>query len=180
MTTRAQWYLVGAIVLLLGTGLFALTHYQAGKLPAVAVGSEAPAFEAVTLDASPERRRLEDYHGRLILLNVWATWCLPCRDEMPSIQRLYDEYRDQGLAVVAVSVDDPGADDDIREFVQEFGLTFDILHDPQGSIMQGYQLTGVPESFLIDANGRIRRKAFATDWFSENNRAVVEALLPTD
>ena len=144
MTTRAQWYLVGAIVLLLGTGLFALTHYQAGKLPAVAVGSEAPAFEAVTLDASPERRRLEDYHGRLILLNVWATWCLPCRDEMPSIQRLYDEYRDQGLAVVAVSVDDPGADDDIREFVQEFGLTFRYTARSPGIDHAGIPAHGCP------------------------------------
>ena len=143
----------------------------------VGVGTPAPDFAARTLETPAVMRRLSDYPAQAVLLNVWATWCIPCQREMPSIERLYREFGARGLRVVAVSVDDGGAERSIQEFVQEFGLTFDILHDPTGKVMQTYQLIGVPGSFLIDANGTIRKKAHETDWYADDNRALVATLL---
>lgn len=175
MSRRGQWYLVGG-VLVFGA-LVMVAASRVGAPEAVAVGSRAPEFRAVTLDGASETRQLSDYRGHVVLLNVWATWCLPCRDEMPSIERLHRELGPRGLKVVAVSVDEPGAGVRIREFVQEYGLTFDILHDAAARIAQTYQMVGVPETFVIDARGVIRKKAFAADWYSEENRALVAELL---
>ena len=118
-------------------------------------GTAAPEFSAFTLDSAPRLRTLADYRGSPVLLNVWATWCDPCREEMPSMQRLYEAYRDRGLRVVAVSIDDRGTEGLIREFVRDHHLTFDILHDRESAIMTSYQVRGVPQTFLISAAGEI-------------------------
>lgn len=174
MSKAAQWRLVAVLVGAAGV----LAFFAAGRLaPAPAeVGAPAPEFEAQTLDGA-SLRRLSDYRGQVVLLNVWATWCIPCQREMPSIEKLYREYSTQGLKVVAVSVDDPGARESVRQFVEEFGLSFEILHDPAGKIIQSYQMVGVPQSFLIDRRGIIRKKAFETDWYSPENRKLVGSLL---
>jgi cytochrome c-type biogenesis protein len=96
---------------------------------------------------------------------------------MPSIERLYQELGPRGLAVVAVSIDDAGAEADIRAFVQEYALTFEIWHDPTGRIQQAYQLIGVPQSFVIDRGGVIRKKTFEADWSDPANRTFVADLL---
>jgi peroxiredoxin len=145
--------------------------------PAIGVGSRAPDFEARTLDTLAQLRRLADYRGSVVLLNVWATWCDPCREEMPSMERLYRELGPRGLRVVGVCIDDGGAQTSIREFAREYGLTFDILHDPTGRIMRRYQMPGVPGTFLIDRRGIIRRQAFGENWSSDRNRASVAQLL---
>ena len=93
------------------------------------------------------------------------------------MQALYRDFAPRGFQIVAVSIDDAGTEGKIRDFVQEFGLTFDILHDPSGSIQQIYQTTGVPENFLIGADGVIRKKAYAQDWNSEINRTLIARLL---
>lgn len=94
------------------------------------------------------------------------------------MQALHDSFARDGLAVVAVSVDDPGSEAAIRQFAREYGLGFDILHDPEGGIQRLYQTTGVPETFIIDRTGRIVRKQIgATDWNSGGNRALVAGLL---
>jgi len=144
----------------------------------VGPGSAAPQFRAQTVDAPVETRTLADYHGDVVLLNVWATWCPPCLEEMPTMQQLHEAYADRGLRVVAVSVADAGAGDDIREFRAEQGLTFDILHDPASAIFDTYQLlSGVPQTFLIDRKGVIRLVRFAADWFTPEHRSEVEKLL---
>jgi cytochrome c biogenesis protein CcmG, thiol:disulfide interchange protein DsbE len=113
-----------------------------------------------------------------VLLNVWATWCEPCRVEMPSIEKLHKEFGSQGLAVVAISVDDPGAEQRIRDYVKELGLTFEILHDPSRTTSTNYQITGYPETFIIARDGTIRKKVIgAADWSSEANRALIRELL---
>jgi cytochrome c biogenesis protein CcmG/thiol:disulfide interchange protein DsbE len=179
MTARQQWTLVLGVVALLGLGLWVATRVLADELFPVTIGSEAPPFRAVTTDgAVADERTLEDYGGRVVLLNIWATWCGPCREEMPSIQALHDEFADDGLAVVAVSVDDPGMEAAIRDFARSYGLSFEILHDATGEIRRVYQTTGVPETFLIGRDGRILRKQIgATDWNSAGNRALVAQLL---
>jgi cytochrome c biogenesis protein CcmG, thiol:disulfide interchange protein DsbE len=142
-------------------------------------GSRAPDFSAVTLDAPVVTRTLADYAGSVVLLNIWATYCPPCLEEMPTMQQLHEAYADRGLRVVAVSIDDAGAGDLIREFRTEQHLTFEILHDPEFNIFDDYALSGVPMTFLIDRRGTIRLARFAADWFTPENRAEVEKLLPS-
>lgn len=169
----------GAVVVLAWAGQ--------GRMDAVLPGSPAPSFAATTLDG--ERATLEDYRGHVVLLNIWATWCPPCREEMPSMERLYRTFKDRGASfeIVAVSIDAaPGAKDtagnvggDLRAFVEEFGLTFTILHDPSGRIQRTYRTTGVPESFIITADGTIfRRLVGAVEWDAPEWEATIQRLLP--
>jgi len=147
-----------------------------GAVP-VRIGEPAPEFRAVTVDTPIVERRLADYAGNVVIVNVWATWCAPCIVEMPSLEALHKSFAKDGLRIVAVSVDAPGSDDQIRQFRNRLGLTFDILHDA-ADIRATYQTAGVPESFVIGRDGRLRRRVFsAENWDSESNRALVEQLL---
>ncbi len=178
MTARRQWTLVLSTVLLLGGGAFAATHALRDELFPVTLGSKAPQFEAVTLDASPATRTFDDYRGKVVLLNVWATWCGPCIVEMPTLQALHEEFAGTDLEIIAVSVDQPNTENAIRAFAKEYGLTFDILHDPEGDITRDYQVTGYPATFVIGRDGVIRKKVIgAANWNSEGNRALVRQLL---
>jgi peroxiredoxin len=143
----------------------------------VTAGATAPGFAAVTLEPPVKTRTLVDYRGDVLLLNVWATWCHPCIEEMPTMQAVHDAYADRGLRVVAVSVDDAGTEKLIRDFQAEYGLTFEILHDPDWRIFDAYQMNGVPSTFLIDREGVIRLVRFAEDWNSPANRSEIERLL---
>ena len=93
------------------------------------------------------------------------------------MQALYRDFAPRGFEIVAVSVDDAGAEPKVRDFMKEFGITFDVLHDPDGAIQKTYMTTGVPENFLVGADGVIRKKSYAQDWNSETNRALVARLL---
>ena len=178
MTVRQQWAFVGIVVLILGGGLLAATKLLDDELFPVTAGSKAPDFRATTIDAVPVTKTLANYKGEIVLLNVWATWCLPCRTEMPSIQALHDRYAARGLKVVAVSIDNPGTEEAIRKFRDQYGLTFEILHDASGKIRSDYQTTGVPETFVIGRDGVIRKKVIAADnWDSPANRALFGELL---
>jgi cytochrome c biogenesis protein CcmG/thiol:disulfide interchange protein DsbE len=178
MTVRQQWAFVGIVVLLLGGGLMAATRILGDELFPITVGSEAPDFKATTVDGVPVTKTIADYKGDVVLLNIWATWCLPCRTEMPSIQALHDRFATKGLKVVAVSVDNPGTTEQIQKFRDEYGLTFEILHDASGAIKRDYQTTGVPETFVIGRDGIIRKKVIAAaDWDSPANRALFAQLL---
>ena len=134
----------------------------------------------MTLDGKKTPKTLADYADKVVLLNVWATWCEPCRVEMPSIEKLHREFGPLGLSVIAVSVDDAGMERRILEFVRELGLTFEILHDPSQDIKAKYQIAGYPETFIIARDGTIRKKVIgAADWSSEANRALIRQLLGT-
>lgn len=178
MTVRQQWMMVAAIVVTLAGGLIAATRFLGDEIFPVTVGAPAPDFSAVTIDAPTMVRTMADYKGQVVLLNIWATWCLPCRVEMPSMQYLHAEYAGRGLKIVAVSIDDPGQEQQIRDFVKDFGLTFEILHDAPGAIRRQFQTTGVPETFIIGRDGTIRKKVIgASDWNSSANRALITQLL---
>ena len=178
MTIRQQWTFVGIVVLILGGGLLAATRYLGDEIFPVTVGSKAPDFRAVTVEGPPVTKTIEDYKGQVVLLNVWATWCLPCRTEMPSIQALHDRFGARGLKVVAVSIDNSGFADEIRKFRDQYGLTFEILHDASGNNKRDYHTTGVPETFVIGRDGVIRKKVIAAaDWDSPANRALFAQLL---
>jgi peroxiredoxin len=178
MSNRRQWIVVLGVVLLLGGGAVAATHVLRSELAGVAVGSPAPNFRAVTVDSTPRVRTLADYKGQVVLLNVWATWCGPCRIEMPSMEALHRDFGSTGLKVVAVSIDQIAGPAQIREFARELGLTFEIVHDSAQHIVRDYRVNGYPQSFVIGRDGTIRRKWIgAEDWNSPSNRALVRALL---
>lgn len=122
----------------------------------IAAGQPAPAFGAPDLEG--DSVSLKSLRGEAVMLNVWATWCAPCREEMPHLQQLHEQYGSRGLRVVGVSVDPRGAERTIRDFLGDVGVTFMILHDPQDAISRAYRTIGVPETFLIDRDGVIRRR----------------------
>lgn len=177
MTARAQWMIVLGVIALLGGGLAAATLTMGDELFPLTPGVKAPDIRAVTLEEVAEERTLADYRGQVVLLNIWATWCLPCEAEMPSMELLHRAYADSGLRIVAVSIDEPGSEQTIRDFVARYELTFDILHDPAKVVTRIYRTTGVPETFVIGRDGVIRRKTYVQDWNSPANRALISQLL---
>ena len=181
MTGRRQLIIVLGVLALLLAIFFAIRRMIGNELSPVGVGVEAPAFSALTVDSVPRSKSLADYKGQVVMLNIWATWCLPCRVEMPSIEQLHKAYGPRGLKIIGISVDDPHTEVQIRDFVKQYGLTFQILHDTTGQdgvVSQAYQTTGYPETIIIGRDGLIRKKLIgASDWNSPLNRGLVERLL---
>ena len=172
---RKQWLLVGVIVAVLAAAAV-LGIVLAPEIFPVEVDSKAPDFRATSL-ATGKVKTIADYQGQVVLLNVWATWCQPCRLEMPSMERLQRELAPAGLKIVAISIDEGGVDV-VKEFVREYGLTFEILHDPSRAIERIYQTTGVPESFVLNKYGIIVKKVIgAAAWDAPVNRDLIRRLL---
>lgn len=172
--SRGQWVAAGGIVLALVAGL-ALAARLRPHLVFVEPGSAAPQFVARNI-ASDSTVTLADYRGKVVLLNVWATWCPPCRQEMPSMERLYRRFAGTDFRVVAVSVRD--IETSVKEFVEGQALTFDVLFDPAGEIERIYQTMGVPESFVIDRHGVIVKKEIgARSWDGPVTETLIQRLL---
>jgi len=171
-----QWILVGIIVAALVAGGAFLVK-SGSRMDQVAVGAAAPDFHAIDLATSDSVEFRERYRGFVTLVNVWATWCVPCRVEMPSMERVYRDLAPRGFKIAAVSIDE-GDPDNVRKFGQELGLSFDLLQDRSTKVGQIYQTTGVPESFLVSRDGIIVRRLMGDhDWSSAVNRALIERLL---
>lgn len=178
MTNKGQWGIIAAVIAVLGTGLFLASTKLGAELFPLKIGSEAPDFTANPMAPGTPVKGIDDYKGEVVLLNIWATWCGPCRIEMPSMQRLEETLGPKGLKVVAVSVDVAGMEQSINDFADELKLSFEILHDPSQKIEQIYQTTGVPETFIIGRDGRVRRRVIGQDdWSSPANIAFLERLL---
>lgn len=171
-----QWLFVGAIVGGLALGATVLTKVGS-EVKRVEVGAPAPDFHAIDLATGDSVSLRERYRGTVTLVNVWATWCVPCRVEMPAMEKLYQSLAPQGFRIAAVSIDE-GDPDDVRAFGSELGLSFDLLQDRSTKVQQIYQTTGVPESFLLNRDGVIVKRVIgAHDWSSEVNRALIGRLL---
>jgi cytochrome c biogenesis protein CcmG/thiol:disulfide interchange protein DsbE len=176
---RRQWIAVSAIVAILVLGAFALVRFGP-RIEGVEVGKRAPDFSAIRLVQGDSINFRQQYGGHVTLVNIWATWCIPCRTEMPAIEKLYRELGPKGLRIVAVSIDE-GNGSEVRSFVEEYGLTFDVLRDPAGRIQAIYQTTGVPETFLLDREGIIVKKVIGEHpWASPANQRIVAGLLGGD
>ena len=124
-----------------------------GNIPAPQVGFAAPDFSLKT--PTGESYTLSELRGQAVLVNLWATWCPPCRAEMPTIEAMYQEYKDQGFVVLAIDMtyqDDPFA---VVPFVKEFELSFPILLEETGDVASAYQLRSLPSSFFINRDGII-------------------------
>ncbi|MCC6317643.1 MAG: TlpA family protein disulfide reductase [Gemmatimonadaceae bacterium] len=131
-----------------------------GERGPVQVGDVAPEYGATLLTGdSVSTAQLE---GKVVLLNVWATWCAPCRQEIPYLQKVYDANKSRGLEIVGVSIDARGSDESINEFAREFGMTYPIWRDPDERVQSLYMALGVPASYLIDRRGVLRWKHLGT------------------
>ena len=178
MTARQQWSVVGAIVLVLAIGLTIAARSMKDDLYPVEQGSRAPNFSARVLGDTAHKTFNADYKGKVVLLNIWATYCEPCKAEIPSLEKLHNLYGDSGLKIVAIENDKAVTDDSVRKFIKAFGATFEVLRETSGAIDNAYQTTGIPETFIIGPEGTIRRKWIgADDWTSQGNRALIAQLL---
>jgi len=175
MTNRQQWTLVAGLTMTAVFGV-ALAIKLRPQLSLLGIGSAAPSFEAMDLRAN-KPVTLADYRGKVLLLNVWATWCPPCIHEMPSMERLHQQFKGTGFLVLGISIDEDPPEK-VLTFANDLGVTFEILHDRSGAIQGIYQTTGVPESFIIDRNGTIVKKVIgAAEWDNPVNAGLIRRLL---
>ena len=126
---------------------------QGPQIPG-AVGAPAPAYGAITMQG--DSVELGAMKGSVVLLNVWATWCIPCRREVPELQALHQEYERKGLRVWGISVDAGEADADVNAFMQDFKVTYTVLRDPAERVLSVFRIQGVPASYLVDREGIVR------------------------
>jgi len=139
------------------------------------LSEQAPGFSLVDLHG--KWRTLSEYKGKVILLNFWATWCGPCRVEMPSMETVYRELKSEGFEILAIS-SDPQGTVVTRPFIESNNLTFPVLHDAEYDVSGMYGVRTLPMSFLIDRKGTLRHRVFgARDWNSAEAKEVLRSLL---
>jgi peroxiredoxin len=154
-------------LVIVGVGIIVLlqtkdSSFNLSGRPRLGKGVSAPDFALPDLDSKTVN--LADYKGKVVLLNIWATWCPPCVEEMPSMEKLHQELKDEDFKILAVSIDVSGAKA-VIPFMKKHKLSFSVLTDIEGAIKSLYQTTGVPESFIIDKQGIIVEKVIGPrDW----------------
>ena len=154
-------------LIIIGAGIIVLlqtkdSSFNLSGRPRLGKGVPAPNFNLPGLD--DKTVSLADYKGKVVLLNIWATWCPPCVEEMPSMEKLHQELKDEDFEILAVSIDVSGAKA-VIPFMKKHKLSFSVLTDTEGAIKSLYQTTGVPESFIIDRQGIIVEKVIGPrDW----------------
>ena len=138
-------------------------------------GVRAPNFTLPDLNG--KMVSLADYRGRVILLNIWATWCAPCVEEMPSMEKLHQELKNENFVILAASIDESGADV-VRPFMKKHKLNFPALIDSAGILTRLYGTSGVPESFIIDKQGRILEEIIGPrNWFAPGALSYFRSLI---
>ncbi|MCL6429852.1 MAG: TlpA family protein disulfide reductase [Anaerolineae bacterium] len=166
----ARWLRGGLLALVVVASL-------AGCAPDARVGTQkgevAPDFSLPALEGG--EKSLRDYRGRVVLLNFWATWCGPCRAEMPDMQAVYEELSGRGFVVVAVNGGE--GRDRVQSFVEEFGLTFPVLVDEERGVLRQYGVRGFPTTFVIDGDGVIQQVIVGGPLPGSAVRRLVEPLL---
>ena len=168
------------IALLLGLGWIWFSRAPEGSttsglIPAPQAGFLAPGF---TLESLGGRQiALDDLRGQVVLVNVWATWCPPCRAEMPAMQQVYEEYREQGFEILAVNATNQDTLANLDPFIAEYGLTFPILLDPSGDVTRLYRVLSLPTSFFVGRDGVISEIVVGGPMDEALLRARIEKLL---
>ncbi len=143
--------------------------------PSPREGFLAPDF---TLDAlRGEKVTLSHLRGKIVVVNFWATWCLPCRKETPALEEAYEQYKDSGMVILGVNLTDQDSVSDVESFVQEFKLTYPILLDRDGSVSNLYQIEGLPTTFFINREGIIRTVVVGGPMSETFIRSKIETLL---
>lgn len=135
------------------TGLFCLMAvFQFSIAHAVKVGEEAPDFRAKSYNGA--NQRLAEYRGKVVLLNFWATWCGPCRQEMPELEQLFQKYSNSGFTVLGLNIDNQIQD--VDAYLKDVPVSFPVLFDPKQKISQNYNVSEMPNTVIIDRDGKVR------------------------
>ncbi|MBA0915250.1 MAG: TlpA disulfide reductase family protein [Nitrospiraceae bacterium] len=172
-SSRGAILLVGAVIL---AAVFGIVWMQSAKYELLAVGKQAPDFVLTDLNDKPQR--LSEFRGKVVFLNFWATWCKPCREEMPSMEVLHKNFEKDGLVILAVSIDRVTTTKDIPPFTKGMNLTFPVLIDSWGKTDKPYKRMGVPETFIIDRDGVIREIVIGPrDWTRLDSLEILTKLL---
>jgi cytochrome c biogenesis protein CcmG, thiol:disulfide interchange protein DsbE len=177
---RNNWVLFSILVLIMSAGWIAFSaplpgQTSGGKIPAPREGFLAPDFELQNEQGSPVR--LSDLRGQPVLVNLWASWCGPCKAEMPAMQEVYEEYAPRGFTILAVNTTFQDERGSALEFAASRGLTFPILFDEDGDVSQKYQARAMPTSFFVDAEGIVQRVVVGGPMSEALLRAEIEQLL---
>jgi cytochrome c biogenesis protein CcmG, thiol:disulfide interchange protein DsbE len=172
----AQGVAVGLVALLFILLSWTLLTEKGGNLAAAAARGERPQAPDFTLERLDREGQLtlSSLEGRAVVLNVWASWCIPCKEEAPFLERTWRQHRKRGLVVVGLDAKDFRRD--ARRFVERFGLTFPIVYDGPGDTVGGYGVTGFPETFVLDRQGKVV-EAFAGAVNAEEERARLRAAI---
>jgi cytochrome c biogenesis protein CcmG, thiol:disulfide interchange protein DsbE len=166
----AQGAAVGLVVLLFGLLLWRLVDDEGGNLARAAARGDKPKAPEFTLERLDEKGELalSGLQGKAVIVNFWASWCIPCKEEAPYLEQVWQADRDRGLVVLGVDAQDFRRD--ARDFVERYALTFPIVYDGPGSILADYGVTGFPETFVVDREGRVV-EAFVGAVNSDEDRA---------
>jgi len=149
-------------------------HLEALMVQALPTPLPAPAFRLSDVDGAV--RTIEGLRGSVVLLNFWATWCVPCRDELPAMERLHRDYRGRGLSVVGVNFKESARE--VQNFMKANSVTFASLLDHDGAVSTKYRVRGLPVTFLLDREGRVLWKAIGTrEWDGPHGRGHLEEVL---
>ena len=146
-----------------------------GEIPAPREGFLAPDFTLQT--TAGETITLSNLRGQPVLVNLWATWCPPCRAEMPAMEKMYLEYKNQGFIVLALDMTYQDNPANIAPFLQEYGITFPVLLDETGAVANLYELRSLPSSFFIDRNGIIKEVVIGGPMSEVLLRTRIESIL---
>jgi peroxiredoxin len=138
--------------------------------------AEAPASNFTLSALEGGYVKLSDFKGRVVLINFWATWCLPCKAEMPSMERTYAKYKDQGLTILAVNMREEG--EKVKEFVKDKKFSFPILLDTKGRVSYQYQVKSIPVTYIVNKEGKaVGKVSGVREWEGEHVDALVVELL---
>ncbi len=144
--------------------------------PSPREGFLAPDFTLDTLDGS--KITLSELRGKIVVINMWATWCPPCRAETPALEKSYEQYKDSGVVILGVDLTNQDSLSDVQSFVQEFKLTYPILLDRDGSVSNTlYQIKGLPSTFFVNREGIIRTAVVGGPMSETFIRSKIEAML---
>ncbi len=167
-----KWFTVALVFF-----VFLLIFFYSSRPGRIAtIGMPAPDFTLRDLDG--KEYRLSEFRGKVVFLNFWATWCPPCRSEIPSLNMLNEKLKGDSFIMMGISID-RDEPEKIRSFSREFGINFIILHDRDGKVSYNlYGITGVPETIIIDKKGKVVMKIIgARDWTSEEITKEIEKYL---
>jgi thiol-disulfide isomerase/thioredoxin len=150
----SNWRSVAAVAVLLILALAACSGSRPEQVGGITQGIKAREFSLQSLDG--EEVSLSDLNGQVVLVNFWASWCEPCRDEIPDLEAAYQKYHDEGFTILGINVQE--SPDTVKEFVARLGITYPVLLDVDGRVLKEYRSGGLPISLVLDRNGVIRAR----------------------
>jgi len=152
------------MLFLIGISLWHAIAKSEDKPVGLAIGNVAPDFELNTIEG--KSIRLSELRGKKVIVNFWATWCPPCREEMPAMQKFYEQYNEH-VEVLAVNLTSQDSREKIKPFVEEYGLTFPVVLDVKGKVLKMYEIEPIPTTYIIDSKGIIREKIIGSMTFNQ-------------